>query len=89
MRYVFWHPNDKDKITKEFKAICRACDIEDVHFHNLRHTAATDMLSSGMRLEYVQKVLGHEAISTTQIYAKILQSDLKREMQKMRSKREQ
>jgi integrase len=87
--YVFWHPNDKDKITKEFKAIARACGIEDVHFHNLRHTAATDMLSSGMRLEYVQKVLGHESINTTQIYVKILQSDLKREMQKMRSKRGQ
>lgn len=87
--FVFWHPNDRDKITKEFKSICRACGIEDAHFHNLRHSAATDMLSSGMRIEYVQKILGHESISTTQIYAQILQSDLKKEIQKMRSKRGQ
>ena len=87
--YVFWHPNDLDKYTKEFKKIARACGIEDLHFHNLRHTAATDMLASGMKVEYVQEVLGHEDISTTMIYVKILQRNLKREMQKMRSKRGQ
>jgi integrase/recombinase XerD len=82
--YVFWHPGDMDKITKEFKKIARACGIEDIHFHNLRHTAATDMLSSGIRIEYVQEMLGHENISTTMIYTKILQKDLKKEMEKMR-----
>jgi site-specific recombinase XerD len=87
--YVFWHPNDLDKYTKEFKKIARACGIEDLHLHNLRHTAATDMLASGMGIEYVQEVLGHADISTTQIYTKILQKNLKREMQKMRSNRGQ
>jgi site-specific recombinase XerD len=47
------------------------------------------MLASGMGIEYVQEVLGHADISTTQIYTKILQKNLKREMQKMRSKRGQ
>ena len=87
--YVFWHPNDLDKYTKEFKKIARACGIEDLHLHNLRHSAATDMLASGMGIEYVQEVLGHADISTTQIYTKILQKNLRREMQKMRSKRGQ
>jgi integrase len=86
---VFWHPLDIDKVTKEFKKIARACGIEDVHLHNLRHTAATDMLASGMRIEYVKEILGHEDIKTTMIYAKILQRELKKEMQKMRSKRGQ
>jgi len=82
--YVFWHPNDLDKYTKEFKKNARACGIEDLHLHNLRHTAATDMLASGMGIEYVQEVLGHADISTTQIYTKILQKNLRREMQKIR-----
>ena len=47
------------------------------------------MLASGMGIEYVQEVLGHADISTTQIYTKILQKNLKREMQKMRSNRGQ
>jgi integrase len=87
--FVFWHPKHKEYISKEFKAICRAVGIEDVHFHNLRHTAATDMLRAGVRIEYVQKILGHASIAMTQIYVKILQSDLRREMQKMLSKRDQ
>ena len=79
----------RKKYTKEFKKIARACGIEDLNLHNLRHTAATDMLASGMGIEYVQEVLGHADISTTQIYTKILQKNLRREMQKMRSKRGQ
>jgi integrase len=57
--HVFRYSHHKDMITKDFKAICRACGIEDVHFHNLRHTAATDKLRSGLRIEYVQKILSN------------------------------
>jgi hypothetical protein len=64
--------------------------VQMVGVHNLAmDTAATDMLSKGMRIEYVQQLLGHASIETTQIYVRILESDLKREMQKMRSKRGQ
>jgi integrase/recombinase XerD len=82
--YVFIHWNDLSKYTKAFKRIARACGIEDVHFHHLRHTAATQMIDSGIELSYVQGMLGHSAISTTQIYTAIVQKTLKEKMKKMK-----
>ena len=82
--YVFIHWNDLSKYTKAFKKIARACGVEDVHLHRLRHTAGTQMLKSGIPLEVVQKMLGHEDISTTQIYAKVVQDLLKKQMQKLK-----
>lgn len=45
-------------------------------FHLSRHTFATMALNKGMRIEHVSKLLDHKAISTTQIYAKIVHEEL-------------
>ena len=37
--------------------------------HVLRHTLATNLLESGMPIDLVQQVLGHESVKTTQVYA--------------------
>lgn len=49
-------------------------------FHIARHTFATRALSKGMRIEYVSKILGHSSIQQTQVYAKIINSDLDKAM---------
>ncbi len=78
------HHYHKSTVTGHFKQIARACEIEDVHFHNLRHSAATQMITSGIRLEVVQEILGHVDIRTTQIYAKIMDQVVYNEMQKLK-----
>lgn len=79
--FIDWRP---DTITHKFKTIARACGIANAHFHNLRHTAATQMLSSGIDIKDVKEMLGHEDLKTTEIYAKVIQEQLKREMQKLK-----
>lgn len=55
------------------KIWCLRADIEkDITFHCGRHTFATLMLDIGTDIYTVSKLLGHRELSTTQIYAKVL-----------------
>lgn len=56
--------------------------IKRITFHCSRHTAATLNLSLGTPIETVSKMLGHTKISTTQIYAKIIDEKQKEAVSK-------
>lgn len=55
--------------------MCRAAKkkvkgLEDFHFHTLRHTYTSNLLSGGAKPKDVQELLGHSDVSTTMnIYA--------------------
>lgn len=51
--------------------------IPNVHPHRFRRTAATTALKRGMPIEQVQKMLGHESIQTTTIYAQSTNDEVK------------
>ncbi|MBJ6121371.1 tyrosine-type recombinase/integrase [Sphingomonas mollis] len=47
----------------------RAADLPDVRVHDLRHSAASNLVNSGQSLYVVAKVLGHTQTRTTERYA--------------------
>ena len=48
-----------------------------VYPHILRHTMATVGLERGMNVAEIQRILGHEKLDTTMIYAKVCQENVK------------
>ena len=63
------HPYTTDYFSRNFKRACRKAGIdESIHFHSLRHSAATGMINKGAPVPSVQKILGHANIQTTMLY---------------------
>ncbi len=77
------HTNQK--MNEYLKEIANLCGIKKrLSTHMARHSFATIMLTKGVSIESVSKMLGHTNITTTQIYAKILNQKIRTEVNKVR-----
>ncbi len=64
-------------VSKQFKKAMRAAKLnDDIHFHSLRHSFASNLVQRGVNLYVVKELLGHEDIKTTQVYSHLTQSSL-------------
>jgi integrase len=70
---VFWSeagtPLDGPNLRRAFRSALKKAKIEDLHFHDLRHTFATRIVQVGVDLYKVQRLLGHKSPQMTQRYA--------------------
>jgi len=70
--------NDQQASLKTFWAsICKAADIQGVRVHDLRHSYASYLASSGLSLPVIGALLGHSSPVTTQRYAHLLDDPLR------------
>lgn len=76
------------KLNSYLKEIADICGIrKNLTFHLARHTFATTVtLTNGVPIESVSKMLGHSAITTTQIYAKVIERKLSDDMKNLKEK---
>ena len=60
-------------VVEEFKLLLKKAGLPDIRFHDLRHSAATLLLSLGVHPKIVQELLGHTQISMTMdVYSHML-----------------
>ncbi len=86
--FIFCKSNDEaftgDYFSRKFKSACREAGVsEKIHWHSLRHSFASNLVMKGVPLYSVKELLGHESISTTEIYAHINIEELKKAVKKL------
>lgn len=64
-------------IVLAFKKLAEKAAVDNVHPHRFRRTGATMAIKAGMPIEKVSYLLGHESVSTTQIYLDINEDDIR------------
>lgn len=76
------------KMNAYLKEIADLCGIKkNLSYHLARHTFATTVtLSKGIPIETVSKMLGHTNIETTQIYARITNEKISKDMEGLSAK---
>jgi len=80
--YLFTGAHGKGHLTSEsaekiVKKAAEAAEImKKVSCHTLRHSFATHLLEAGTDIRYIQELLGHAKLETTQIYTKVTSNNL-------------
>ena len=79
--YLFLHefgePFEKNRLSDLVKKYLRAAGVEAGSCHLFRHAMATQMLENGADIRFIQAILGHAQLTTTEIYTHVTIAKLK------------
>ena len=69
-------------LNKRLRKICTELEIPVITSHGFRHSLGTHLLRSGCDMRHIQVILGHDKLSSTQIYTKVYSDDLRNSIDK-------
>ncbi|MBF0368539.1 MAG: site-specific integrase [Magnetococcales bacterium] len=77
--WVFAHldGNRLGSVKNSFRKACQLAGIDDFRVHDLRHTCAAWLVSSGVPLSEIRDLLGHASIKQTEKYAHLAQENVR------------
>ena len=77
--YVLPHPKEwtRGEAAKVLKQFCKAIQITEIRFHDLRATFITNLLARGESLARVMAIVGHADMETTNVYLRKAGIELK------------
>jgi site-specific recombinase XerD len=64
-------------VNRDLKTVCRELELPVISSHGFRHSLGTHLLRAGCDMRYIQIILGHDALATTQVYTRVDKDDLK------------
>lgn len=74
------------ELKKFWRSVRREAELEDYRLHDNRHTHASHLVSSGLSLEIVGRLLGHTSPTTTKRYAHLADGPLRAATERFASK---
>lgn len=74
---------EASKMSKYFREARRAVGMDWLHFHDLRHSAASEMINAGVDLYTVGAVLGHKSATSTKRYSHLATDSLRSALTKI------
>jgi len=79
--YIFTNKRTRTKYDYRDKLLARLCEkakVRSFTFHCLRHLSASIMADAGVPITTIQKILGHQRATTTDIYLKSIHTHLEK-----------
>jgi integrase/recombinase XerD len=67
-------------VSAELRILCKTLELPVVTCHAFRHSLGTHLLQHGADMRHIQIILGHDKLSSTQIYTRVYKDDLKRSL---------
>jgi integrase/recombinase XerD len=63
-------------ISNKIRQFAKKAGLNGFHIHSMRHKFATDLLEKGANIKVVQTLLGHENLTTTEVYLSLVDQGL-------------
>ncbi|GMO40705.1 MAG: site-specific tyrosine recombinase XerD [Termitinemataceae bacterium] len=65
-------------VNSELKDVCKKLELPEISSHGFRYSLGTHLLRKGCDMRYIQVILGHESLATTQVYTRVNTDEVKK-----------